>query len=165
MFLISDGNNTLVSTTFPFPYGSLPAVSLFDATRRALTAPLLIALEAAVLCYMLFLVATRPDPTFFTAFSVGYPSLITLLKFALQRKIRIQTDRARIVSIAPKIIWVEHLLLSLTLLCSAVWGLCMPVINGFVSSLFCVVALVGVTSLVWPFWVVKKLEGQAREHR
>lgn len=161
MFLITDGKNTVVSTTYPIPYGIFPAVFLFDATRRTLTAPFLIALESAVLLYTLYLILTSPEPTAFTAFSIGYPSLIIVLKFGLQRKVKMWTDRVRIVSVAPKIIWVEHLLLSLTLLCSASWALRMPGISHFAAHFFLIVALIGLLSFAWPFWVVSRFTEKA----
>ncbi|MTW03462.1 hypothetical protein [Pseudoduganella ginsengisoli] len=151
MLLISDGKNTGISGTFPIPYAILPTIRFFESGRRIWTTPVLIFLEVMLMLGLLFLLITTPEPTGFTAFSIGFPSLLIALKFVVQKKVDMKRSQIIIVGVAPVIIWVEHILLCTTLALSAMWANQMLGIPLLGSSFFSIITTMACVCAIWPF--------------
>ncbi|MES2115859.1 MAG: hypothetical protein V4578_11955 [Pseudomonadota bacterium] len=151
MLVISDGKNSGISGTFPIPYAIFPTIRFFEAGRRIRMTPVLIVLETTLLLGLSFLLISNPEPSGFTAFSIGFPSLLIGLKFAMQKKVDMQRAQIIIIGVAPTSIWVEHILLCATLALSAMWANQMQGIPLLGPSFFSVVTTLACACALWPF--------------
>ena len=151
MLLITDGHKIAVSATFPFPYSIFPTIKFFDSGRRFSTALTLIFLETFLCLAFVYLLVANPQATGFTAYSIGFPSLLVLLKFAFQKMINMKTSHIKIVGVAPIRIWVEHLFLCFALGLSGLWANRMQDFELLAPSIFTVIVFISAVSAVWPF--------------
>lgn len=150
MLLVSDGKNIGVSGTFPFPYIALTKIRFFDVTRRKNTAFILIALEI-FLCYsFLYLIITNAKATAFTAFSIGFPSLLISLKLLLQKNVTMISKEVKVLGLAPKAIWMEHCLSCISLGLSGLWANKMQDFDMLTPNIYSIIALASIISALWP---------------
>ena len=150
MLLITGGHKIAASATFPLPYSIFPAIKIIDSGRRFSTALILIFLETFLCLASVYLLVVNPPVTGFTAYSIGFPSFLILLKFAFQKMINIKTSHIKIVGIAPIRIWVEHLFLCLALGLSGLWANRMQAFELLAPSIFTVVVFISAVTAVWP---------------
>lgn len=151
MVLISDGSVIAVSGTYPVPYSILPKAYLFDSARRQSTALFLIALNVILCCVFIFLLISRSSPSVLTTFSIGFPSIVILLKFFIQKKVKIERKNAKISGVAAKRIWVEHLTSCFALALSGLWANQMQGLQLFDIGLFTLISCFSIAAACWPF--------------
>jgi hypothetical protein len=151
MFLISDGRHTVVSGTYPFPYGILPAIRLHESGRRFATALPLIILNSVLCVAFLILLAINPEATGITAYSIGFPCMAIWLKYLSQKMITLKEENIKIVGIAPKRIWVEHLASCAALALAAVWAIRFQGNDVLWPAFFYSIILTAIIAAAWPF--------------
>lgn len=151
MLMLHNGRDTVISGSYPLPYSIFPKLQLFESGKRMMSCGFLISMESMLCAIFIFLMLTKPAPNPLTAFSFGFPCLLTGLKFALQRKVEVLRDDIVIIGAAPALVWIEHVALCFSLGLGALWANVMQDFEVLDGTAYTGIFVVAMGAAVWPF--------------
>lgn len=111
MLIISDGSSTGVNPIFPLipiPYWKTPVSDIYRLMRIV---PLFIAIQSIVCAGFLFYLLTDVTPSFGPAYMSGGLFALIVLRVLFRKIAYLQKEKISIVGVAPKSIWIDHILL------------------------------------------------------
>ena len=110
----------------------------------------LIVIELALCTFFLYLISSKSAPDPLTAFSFGFPCLLTGLKYALQKNVEVRRENITVIGVAPVFIWVEHALLCVALALGALWANVMQAFEIFAPTAYTGIFFIAVAVAMWP---------------
>jgi hypothetical protein len=153
MLLLSDGHNTGICATYPFPngLGFYTRFTFHDRERRISTSPIFTALNVGICLAFVFLLITNPEATDFNVFFCLAPLLPGLLKNIIQKRRDMNKHAIKVVGIAPNSVWIEHLTACSSIVLAFIWMIQVQGNDGVGLAPPLIFIFIYIVIAAWPF--------------